>query len=129
MNGAPWWVVLAAAAVGAAAAIVGAVWVSRVQRRSAARAEWFRRLHWAWQLTQVSDVHSVAAGMTMMEYLINSSDRQDGAIIAGIAPLARDLGLLASQYPSESTDLDVSVNDGHTGGGDARREGGDHAED
>lgn len=107
MSGAPWWVVLVAAAVGALAAIGGSVWASRVQRRSSGRAEWFRRLQWAWELTQRDDVPSVTAGMAMMEYLADATDRRDAEIVVRIAPIAREVGRLASEYLDSPADVDI----------------------
>lgn len=123
VSGAPWWLLLTTAIVGGAAAIGGAVWASRVQRRSAARAEWFRRLQWAWELTQTGDVPSVTAGMTMMDYLADAADLRDAAIIEGIAPIVREIGRLAADYPDESGGLDIVPDTDDTGRERAGEEG------
>lgn len=115
VSGTSWWVVLVAAAVGAAAAIGGSMWTSHVQRRISSRAEWFRRLQWAWELTRIDDVHSVAAGTAMMNYLAATTDERDAVIIDRIAPIARTVSQLVASFPSESTDVDVSIDDSHTG--------------
>lgn len=114
MTGAPWWVVLAAATIGAAAGIGGSMWSSRHARRSAGRAEWCRRLQWAWELTLSDDRRSVAAGVIMMDYLAGATDRQDGVIIDRIAPIARAVGIVASKYPGDAADVDVSLASGDT---------------
>lgn len=123
VSGAPWWVLLTTAIVGAAAAIGGAVWASRVQRRSATRAEWFRRLQWAWELTQTGDVSSVTVGMTMMDYLLSATDRRDAAIIEGIAPIVREVGRLAADYRDTSGGLDIVPDTDDTGRERAGEEG------
>lgn len=127
MSGATWWVALVAAMVGAAAAIGGSVWTSRVQWRSASRAEWFRRLQWAWQLTQIGDVHSIAAGVTMMDYLADATDKRDAYVIDRIAPIARRIGQLRSEYPVPPVGVDIRLAGDDTG--DARPGGEDDSDD
>lgn len=123
MSGAPWWVLLTTAIVGAAAAVGGAVWASRVQRCSAARAEWFRRLQWAWELTQTGDVSSVTAGMTMMDYLARVADRHDAAFIDAVTPIAREVGRLGEGYVGSPEDVDIRAEPDDTGRERAGEEG------
>lgn len=115
MSGAAWWVVLAAAAIGAAAGITGTMWASRVARRANDRAEWFRRLQWAWQLTWADDRRSIAAGMAMMDYLLAAADRRDGEIIVRIAPIAREVGSMTTKYAQRRADVDIAWSGSNTG--------------
>lgn len=65
----------------------------------------------------------MTAGIVMMEHLVTTADRRDVAVIDQVAPITREVGRIAAQYPSESTRLEVSVGSDHTGSRDVDEEG------
>lgn len=77
-------------------------------------------------MTRTGDNSDVTVGMVMMDFLLDATDRRDADIIVRIAPIARELGMLASRYPAEPTGIDFHVVPDDTDGiGEARLVGGD----
>lgn len=63
--------------------------------------------------------------MIMMDHLINSTDRQDGLIIARMAPIAREIGQLTAEYFVSFADVDIQSEGDDTGEAPPAEEGED----
>jgi hypothetical protein len=106
-----WWQTLLVAVAGGTLTLIGTTLVGLINRRATNRAEWFRRVQWAQQLT-VSDNDQVqAAGYNALEALAGSTlaTRDDLHLLEHLSYSPR-----LAQVPDEHVDTTRYVVD--TGG-------------
>ena len=72
MTGAPWWVTIVVAVITALAALGGSALVTWRQNTRAGREEWFRRVQWAYELTQSDQAQTQDAGFRLLAHLADS---------------------------------------------------------
>ena len=108
----PWWQTLVSVLAGGGLTLVGTVWVSRTSNRAAGRAEWFRRVEWAQQMTTSSDEFTKAAGYQVLDYLSSSklATADDQGLLERLAQ-DPDLAALAGVDPEtvDATDYVVDT--------------------